>query len=84
MKLRPATSAAYWVSGTLVAFVGVAVARLLAPCLAAPERVWVTVGGQLLGSLGLFVIALGVRRRLRRAASPGIAAGNPSRKPLGS
>jgi hypothetical protein len=58
-----------WIVGTLLALIGVALARLVAPTLAGHARLLATLGGQLLGLGGLFVICLGVRRRLRAASS---------------
>lgn len=70
MRNPLAQMAAFWITGTLVAFTGVAVTRWLAPAVRHPVGVWVAVTGQLLALGGLFVIALGVRRRLRIA--PGV------------
>jgi hypothetical protein len=55
-----------WFAGTLLAFVGVAVARLLAPSLnAGTPQLLVTLGGRLLALAGLAVILVGIHRRLR-------------------
>jgi hypothetical protein len=62
-------NASPWIFGTLLALLGVALARLVAPTLTGHTRLVVTIGGQLLGLAGLFVICLGVRRRLRAAGS---------------
>ena len=63
-----AASARSWVAGTLVAFAGVALARFVAPSLSGTERLGTTLTGQLLALGGLFIICLGVRRRIRLAA----------------
>ncbi|MBI5380946.1 MAG: hypothetical protein HZA31_03500 [Opitutae bacterium] len=55
----------YWIGGTLAAFGGVALARLVAPSLEGKIRVYVTLAGQLLALAGLLVICIGVRQRLR-------------------
>lgn len=60
-------NAAPWIAGCLLALTGVALARLVAPTLAGHARIVAMVGGQLVGLAGLFVICLGVRRRLRQA-----------------
>lgn len=60
----------YWIAGTLVALAGVALARLLAPLFDGIVRPSVTVVGQLLALFGLFIICLGVRRRIQQTADP--------------
>jgi hypothetical protein len=70
MNRRLPSSVAPWIAGTLVAATGVSLARLVAPQLDDPARSGLTVVGQLLGVAGLFLIAWGVRRRLR-APLPG-------------
>ena len=58
----------YWAIGTSLAFLGVALARVIGPALAeAPARRYTAAGGHVLVGLGLFVICLGVRNRLRAA-----------------
>lgn len=56
-----------WIVGSVLAFGGVALARLVAPHFQSTLRILATLGGQLLALGGLFVICLGVRRRTRRA-----------------
>ena len=58
-------NARYWVTGTLVALAGVAVARFVAPQFAPSGRIALTVGGQLLALAGLIIISVGVSRRVR-------------------
>ena len=65
-----AANARYWVVGTLAAFVGVALARVVAPHLSPSARIACTVGGQLLALAGLALIAFGVSRRVRRGEKP--------------
>lgn len=57
-----------WIAGTLVAFLGVGLARGLAPHVAVPAQEVVAAIGRLLGMAGLFILALGVHRRVRRLA----------------
>ncbi|MCX6954143.1 MAG: hypothetical protein NTV51_18495 [Verrucomicrobia bacterium] len=64
-------SARHWIAGTVLAFVGVAVARLVAPGLESRPRAWLTLAGQITALGGLFVILLGIRRRLRSATPAG-------------
>ena len=61
-NLRP------WIAGTVVAFAGVGVARLLANRLAGRPRASAMLAGYLLVLLGFFIIARGVSRRLQHAA----------------
>lgn len=62
----------------LLAFTGVALARLVAPSLAGHSRLAVTIGGQLVALSGLFVICLGVRRRIKQAADQKESAPGPA------
>ena len=56
----------YWAIGTSLAFLGVALARLIGPALAEDAaRRYTAAGGHLLVGLGLFVICLGINRRIR-------------------
>lgn len=64
-NLRP------WIAGVLTAFTGVALARVVGPSLDGSLRIYTTVGGQLLALTGLFIICLGIRRRIRHAVSAG-------------
>ncbi len=61
----------YWLAGVLVALVGVVCVRLVAPACTGSLRVGVQLGGQLLAFLGLFIICLGVSRRIQQASAPG-------------
>ena len=56
----------YWIAGTLTAFAGVAIARLLAPALqpAALSKGGIAFG-HLMALVGLFVILLGTRKKHR-------------------
>lgn len=63
-----ATHARFWIAGTAVAVLGVVSARVVAPWLDGTIRIALTVGGQLLGLAGLFIICLGVRQRIQRAS----------------
>lgn len=62
------TNAGPWILGTLLAFTGVALARAFAPSLSGNLRIAATVAGQLLALGGLFVICLGVRRRIKQTS----------------
>ncbi len=62
-NLRP------WLTGTAVAFAGVFLARIVAPQLEGQARFFATALGQLLALAGLFILCLGVRRRIR-ASTP--------------
>ena len=62
----------YWAISTSLAFLGVALARVIGPALAEDAaRRYTAAGGHVLVGLGLFVICLGVRNRLRAAKTPG-------------
>lgn len=67
-----------WIVGTLLAFTGVALARLVAPSLAGHSRLAATVGGELLALGGLLVICLGIRRRIKQAADQKESAPDPA------
>ena len=55
-----------WITGVVVAFAGVALARLVGPALAAgPVRLGCTLAGQLIALAGLGFICVGVSRRVR-------------------
>lgn len=58
----------FWIAGTAVAFSGVVLTRGLAPHLEGSTRIAFTVAGQCVALGGLFIICLGVRRRIKRAA----------------
>jgi len=60
----------YWIAGSIAAFAGVALAREVAPQMAATARIWCTVGGQVLALTGLLIICVGVSRRTRRDGEP--------------
>jgi hypothetical protein len=53
----------YWWVGTILAFVGVAVARLMGTHFPDPAQRYVRAAGVLLALGGLFVIMLGTRRK---------------------
>ena len=61
----------YWSIGLLVALAGVTSARWIAPMYAGHLRLVLTLGGQLVAISGLFIICLGVRRRIQQASAPG-------------
>jgi hypothetical protein len=67
MKTVRANSS-YWILGTLVAFAGVVSTRMLAPSFHGSARIGVTIGSEFLALGGLFIICLGVRRRIKQAA----------------
>ena len=54
---------AYWIGGTLAAFAGVALVRLLAPELAGDLRTVVLAAGYILVVAGITIIAFGTRRK---------------------
>ena len=54
----------HWIGGTALALAGVAVVRLLAPA-SGPQRFWMTLAGYTLAFGGLYVITVGIRRRMR-------------------
>lgn len=62
-----AANARPWIAGIAVASGGVVLARAVAPSFAGPLRLVLTVGGQLLALGGLFIICLGVRRRIKNS-----------------
>lgn len=61
-------NARFWISGIAIALAGVVVARAVAPLADGTDRIVLTVGGQLLALGGLFLICLGVRRRIKSAS----------------
>lgn len=66
-----AANARFWIAGSAVAFLGVLLARVVSPSFDGKTKIYLTVGGQLLAILGLFILCLGVRRRIKQAASEG-------------
>ncbi len=60
-------SARHWVFGTMIALAGVAINRVLATGLEDRAHAVLAAAGQLIALGGLFVILLGIRRRLRLA-----------------
>jgi uncharacterized membrane protein YidH (DUF202 family) len=62
---RASIFTAYWWLGTAIASAGVALTRWVAPTLERNLQASATLSGQLFALLGLFVIALGISRRLR-------------------
>ena len=61
----------FWIAGTLVAVGGVACARVIGPSLTGTLRISFTLAGQLLALAGLFIICLGVRRRIKQSDPKG-------------
>lgn len=63
-------AARHWLAGIAICALGAGIARLLAPALIdqARLRTLITLFGELVALAGLFVIVLGIRRRLDRAA----------------
>jgi len=61
----------YWCIGLLVALAGATSARWIAPMYTGHLRLALTLGGQLVAFSGLFIICLGVRRRIQQASAPG-------------
>ncbi len=53
----------YWLTGTVVALIGVAAVRLIAPELSGTAGKAVAVAGYLFSPAGIAVIAFGVKRR---------------------
>ena len=66
----------FWIAGSTLAFLGVALARIVAPSLDGRNQICVTIGGQLLAICGLFIICLGVRRRIQNHVSEGASDSN--------
>lgn len=66
-------SARHWVFGIALAFAGVAITRVVAPGFETASRAVFALTGQLIALGGLYVILLGIRRRLRRANLEGPA-----------
>ena len=62
-------SARHWLAGLALAATGVVVARLLAPAFEAGPRAALALLGELTALAGLYVIVLGIRRRLRLASA---------------
>ena len=60
-------SARYWITGIILAIVGVSANRLLAPLFDPRPRSLVAVVGELVAIAGLCVIVFGINRRLRQA-----------------
>jgi hypothetical protein len=69
MKVFGNLARATWLAGIATSMSGVALARMLAPSLDKPLRLYTTVGGQILALAGLFIIAVGVRNRIRKASA---------------
>jgi len=66
-----ASNLRFWPFGLLVALAGVTSARWIAPMYTGQLRLVLTLGGQLVAFSGLFIICLGVRRRIQQASAPG-------------
>lgn len=62
-------SARHWLAGIALAIVGVVVARFVAPAFEARPRAGLALLGELTALAGLYVIVLGIRRRLRLASA---------------
>lgn len=60
-------SAGHWIVGVVLAAVGVTLCRVVAPGFEERARAVLAVVGQLTALSGLFVILMGIRRRLHRA-----------------
>ena len=58
---------AYWIGGTVTAFLGVALVRLVAPELAASLSLATLAAGHFLVIAGLTIIVLGTRRKPEEA-----------------
>lgn len=58
----------YWVGGIATAFLGVLVARFIGPLFDGNTRLYLLLAGQLLAISGLFIIALGIRNRVKKAS----------------
>jgi len=54
----------YWLTGTVVALIGLAAVRLIAPELSGTTGKSVTVAGYIFSMAGIAVIAFGVKRRV--------------------
>ncbi|HWL15864.1 MAG TPA: hypothetical protein VNR00_09675 [Opitutus sp.] len=59
--------ARWWIAGVSTALSGVALVRLVAPQFDGSVRLLVAAGGQLLALGGLFIICLGVSRRIKQS-----------------
>lgn len=56
----------YWLIGTIIAVVGIIVARFVAPHYLGKTQTVLTSVGRLTGFAGLIIIAFGVNRRIKR------------------
>lgn len=65
MKRLAVLATPFWIGGTLLAFSGVVLARMVSPGLTDGWRGAVLLAGEFVGLGGLLLIALGLRRRLR-------------------
>ncbi len=61
------TARRYWISGIIIALVGIALARVVASHLDPKAAAIAKVVGQLLALGGLLIIALGIKRRTTEA-----------------
>ena len=57
----------YWIVGGIIALIGVLCARVVAPHFEARPRTTINAVGRLLGIAGMFVIAIGIGRRVSAA-----------------
>jgi|GEM_PF-1085389 len=53
-----------WIAGTVIALIGVLLARVLAPHFENRPRILLNVAGRILGIAGLVIIAFGINRRV--------------------
>lgn len=60
-------SARHWLFGIILAAIGVTLSRVVAPEFDAHTKALLATAGQLIALSGLFVILLGIRKRLHRA-----------------
>jgi hypothetical protein len=76
-------SARHWLAGLALAVAGVVVARVIAPTFDARPRAALALLGELTALAGLYVIVLGIRRRLRlaSAAADNAPAADPGASP---
>ena len=61
-------NAGFWTATMLVAATGMVGVRFVAPVSAGSARIFLTLGGQVVVIGGLFIICLGVRRRIKAPA----------------
>lgn len=59
----------YWAAGLALACLGVVLARWAAPQMSTKWGAWTAVLGQITAIAGLFIIAVGIQRRIHRASA---------------